>query len=146
MPSGFKVIEHTADFGLRVWAKQIEELFVEAARAFTSCIVDIDEVQNIERQTLHIEAESRDLLLHKMLREILFLQQQNEMVFTEFQVEKSNLNIPDVDTLNMDLVLCGEKLDPQRHTICREVKAVTYHDFYLKRNGPWWETSFIFDV
>jgi SHS2 domain-containing protein len=146
MPSGFKIVEHTADFGLRVWAKQLDELFIESARALTSCIVDMDQIQNVVKQVLHVEAESQEQLLHKMLREILFLQQQNEMVFTEFQVEKSNLNLHGVDTMFMDMLLGGEKVDPQRHNVCREIKAVTYHDFYLKRNGPWWETSFIFDV
>jgi SHS2 domain-containing protein len=40
----------------------------------------------------------------------------------------------------------GEKIDPGRHEIKTEIKAVTYHGLYLRQTERGWEAQVIFDV
>ncbi|MFQ5751250.1 MAG: archease, partial [bacterium] len=40
----------------------------------------------------------------------------------------------------------GEKIDEARHEIYTEVKAVTYHDLYIKQIAQGWEAQVIFDL
>jgi SHS2 domain-containing protein len=43
-------------------------------------------------------------------------------------------------------VVRGERLDPARHQIFTEIKAVTFHGMRLERGEKGWEAQIIFDV
>jgi len=40
----------------------------------------------------------------------------------------------------------GEPIDPARHTIYTEVKAITYHGLKLERRDEQWYARIIFDL
>ncbi len=40
----------------------------------------------------------------------------------------------------------GEPVDPARHAIHTEIKAVTYHRLAVRRTAARWETRVIFDL
>ena len=138
-------MDHTADIGLRVWGKNGPELFDEAARAMMAQIIDLDTVKGVQKQAIHLDAESTESLLHSWLREILYYLDKG-LVFNGFHIEKHNLSDKKAGEYFLDGYLVGESFDPGRHEICIEVKAVTYHNFYLKTKGPWWEANIVLDV
>ena len=145
MSGGYKIIDHTADIGLKVWGKSGPELFDEAARALLSQIIDLDSVEPVQKQAIQLNAETPQQLLHQWLREILFLVDKG-LVFNQFHIEKHNLSEKNVPAYYLEGYLAGEKIDLDRHEICKEVKAVTRHNFYLKTKGPWWEAHLLLDV
>ena len=145
MAGGFKIIDHTGDIGIKVWGKSQGDLFIEAATAMTSFIIDGNAIQNKETWNLNIEGVTMEDLLLNWLREILFLIEKG-VGFKGFQIEKNNLSEKKVDTYFINAVLSGERLNPNRHEICNEIKAVTRHDLYIKKHGEWWETNILFDV
>jgi SHS2 domain-containing protein len=143
---GYKILEHTADLGLQVWGKTPEELFTEAAQAMLSLCVDLKSVAEKEAYPLRIEAGSLEDALHVLLREILSEMQIKSWIFCRFQIEKTNISKNGQKTYFLESKLWGEPIDQKRHDICLEIKAVTRHNFYVKRNHPWWEASILFDV
>jgi SHS2 domain-containing protein len=40
----------------------------------------------------------------------------------------------------------GERIDPARHRLAREVKAITYHGLWLRPQGAGWAAEVIVDV
>ena len=42
--------------------------------------------------------------------------------------------------------LYGEKLDPSRHPLRGDIKAVTLHRFTLRQNGDTWEATVVLDI
>jgi len=42
--------------------------------------------------------------------------------------------------------IAGERLDPRRHRICREIKAATFHGLKLRRRRGLWSARIIFDL
>ena len=40
----------------------------------------------------------------------------------------------------------GEKIDPDKHEIGNDVKAVTYHDFKLTQEGDKWTCYVLLDI
>ena len=146
MSGGFKIQEHTADIGIRVWAKTLPELFEEAAGAMISIIQDEKEKASEIRKTVHLDASSVDELLFRWLREILFLIENENVVYGRFHIETHNLAEKDADTYFLTANIQGTAFSKLRHEVCKEIKAVTRHGFYLKKNEPWWETSVLFDV
>ena len=145
MSSGYKILDHTADIGLRVWGKNGPELFTEAAIATMSQIVSMDTIENVQKQVIHLEEETLESLLHQWLRAILFYFDKG-LVFNQFHIEKHNLSDKKASRYYLEGYWLGEPIDMNRHEICMEVKAVTRHNFYLRAKDPWWEANIVLDV
>lgn len=146
MKAGFEIIEHTADIGIRVWGESCKDVFKEAAAGMLNIIVDTHAVRCREKRIIKVEAEQIEELLLLWLREVLFLVEQAGMVFSKFQVKKDNFAYKNARKYVFYCSLEGEKVDPERHNICREVKAVTRHGLYIKRSPYLWEARVYFDV
>lgn len=146
MPGGYKPVEHTADVGIKAWGQNQKELLEEAALGMVSQTYNPDTVEEKEVRELELEAETMDELLLQWLREILYFMENEALLFKRFQIEKDNFSLKNEKTLHIQATMHGEKRDPTRHDICKEIKAVTRHGLYAKKNGPWWEANVLFDV
>ncbi|HPP52740.1 MAG TPA: archease, partial [Thermoguttaceae bacterium] len=70
----YETFEHTADLGLRIQAESLERLFEEAAEAlFSVLVVNWNQTATVQQETLRLEAESIEDLLHDWLSELLVL-------------------------------------------------------------------------
>jgi SHS2 domain-containing protein len=146
LAGGYKAIEHSADIGIKAWGRNQKELLVEAANGMVVQIYNPSQVEEIENCSLSLEADSLEELMLIWLKEILFRIEQERFLFSRFQIEKDNFSIRNAKTLLIQATLHGMKADPTRHDICKEIKAVTRHGLYVRKNGPWWEGNILFDV
>ena len=73
------------------------------------------------------------------LTELLFLYETERWLFSRFEPRL-------LDDHRLEAEAWGEKLDPERHPIDREVKAVTYHRMALVRQGKLFKTTIVFDL
>jgi SHS2 domain-containing protein len=60
-------------------------------------------------------------------------------LFNEFAIDS-------ISTTSVRATARGEKIDPARHVIQTEIKAVTYHGLYVREVENGWEAQVIFDV
>jgi SHS2 domain-containing protein len=93
------------------------------------------------RQTRGLEVSSEDpeALLVEYLSAIL-----NVIEADRFAVR--TVSVVAADQGSVKARLSGEPLDPARHEILREVKAVTYHQTKIAREGGQWIGRVILDV
>ncbi len=135
----YETFEHTADLGLRIWASDLDTLFVEAARAlFSVIVVDLDSVRPVNRLEVRLENEPRELLLIDWLRELLFHFDCEHQLFSRFEVK--------VNEDGLSGSAWGEPLDRSRHVLEHEVKAITYHGLCLERTPQGWLAEVIVDI
>lgn len=135
----YETFEHTADLGLRVRAADLNELFAEAARALFSVLVaNPDAVQAVRQLSFHVDAARRDDLLRDWLAELLWTFDTRRVLLSSFEVE--------LDDRGLDATAWGEPVDPERHQLDLEVKAVTYHGLKLQRDGESWLAEVIVDI
>jgi SHS2 domain-containing protein len=135
----FELFEHTADIGLRVRAADLPELFRDAARAlFSVMVANLDEVRPVQDVALRIEAGQLDDLLHDWLAELLYTFDARHLVLSAFEVN--------VEPPCLTAVARGEPLDPQRHHLGMEVKAITYHGLKLEHQDGDWLAEVIMDI
>jgi SHS2 domain-containing protein len=139
MPEKFEFIEHTADLGFRAYAASIEELFVHAAEAFFETILSSESVEERIERSIEVEARALDELMVSWLDEFLYLYDTEKLVFKRFQIKPIQQN-------RLEATAWGEIMDPVRHEIKRGIKAVTYHQLYVKKEGGFWEAQVILDV
>jgi SHS2 domain-containing protein len=135
----YELIDHTADLGILVRAPQLPELFPAAARALFDLTCDLSQVSPDTRLELSLEDTELDCLMVKWLNELIFLHETRRLLFSEFAVRIS-------DGYRLDARLGGERLDLHRHTLFRGIKAATYHQLQILKQGEIWSARIIFDV
>jgi SHS2 domain-containing protein len=131
---GFEEISHTADWSARIWAEDLPSLFVEAARAMNS--LSGTAIGNGPRVTRTFDAEAPDAesLLVAFLSELLYLQEQKDLTFDQF-----------------DLRVAGQwlKVEMEGAQIAsseKAIKAVTYHNLRIEKTNEGFEVTIVFDV
>ena len=120
-------------------AANLDEVFAEAGRGFFSMIVDdLDQVARTQR--LHLAVRGRDPadLLVDWLHELLVAFETRGVVLSGFEVRLGH------DGLEAECR--GEALDPDRHRLLHEVKAVTYHGLRVERDEEGWVAEVIVDI
>lgn len=136
----YEIIEHTADIGIKAYGRTREDLFSHMAEGMFSLIVPPEEVQSRRTVAVKATAEEWDLLLVAWLKELLFLFDTQRFLGKEFQITRLKLT-------QIEATVTGEDLDLSRHSVDKEVKAVTYCDLSLSQ-GPdgIWTAQVIFDI
>jgi SHS2 domain-containing protein len=135
----YELFEHTADLGLRAKAPDLNALFEEAAKALTSAIVEDPAAIGLEAEAaIDIAGTDREYLLFDWLKELLYRFDAEHMVFSRFEVK--------VRDDGLTGKAWGEPLDPARHVLSHEVKAITYHELKVEKTADGWLAEVIVDI
>lgn len=140
----FEIINHTADIGIRVFGKTLEDLFVNAAFAMSELIVKNPPTPPFVKGgkggfVVKITAVDKEQLLVKWLSEILYLIDAKNLMPVGFKISE-------VSDTYLAAAVAVEPFDPAKHKIKRQIKAVTYHGLAIKKAGGQFEVSVIFDI
>jgi SHS2 domain-containing protein len=135
----YETFEHTADLGLRVRAPDLDTLFAEAGQALFSAIVeDLGTVRPLQRIDVRLAGEEREYLLFDWLKELLYHWDAGHLLFGRFEVKVSDTGLAGS--------AWGEPLDPARHNLEHEVKAITYHGLRVEQTADGWLAEVIVDI
>jgi SHS2 domain-containing protein len=135
----YETFDHTADVGVRVSAPDLTGLFAEAARGLLSLLVD--DVHSVEpRVKLSIRLEEADLeyLFFDWLRELLFLFDARHFLVAACDIR--------IDAGILQATVKGEACDAQRHSLAHEVKAITSHRLFVRKEPDGFKAEFIVDI
>jgi SHS2 domain-containing protein len=135
----FELVEHTADIGFRAYGSSREELFANCARALISIMFDVTDVNEKRSWHLSAEGEDQESLLVNWLNEVLFFLDTRRLVFGRLQVAFPA-------TFRIECTAWGEERDPQRHPGRLQVKAATYHQLRIVKEGDVWMAEVYVDV
>jgi SHS2 domain-containing protein len=128
----YEFFEHTADLGLRVRAADLNTLFAEAAEALFAVIVeDPATIRPLQPVSVRVPGDDREYLLFDWLKELLYRFDAEHLLFGRFEVQ--------VGSAGLTATAWGEPLDPARHALSHEVKAITYHGLRVEQtaDGNW---------
>jgi len=135
----YETFEHTADLGLRVRAPDLDTLFAEAAACLFSAIVeDLATVRPLQCIDVKIDGTEREYLLFDWLRELLYCFDGRHLVLSRFAVR--------VTETGLEGQAWGEPIDPERHALTHEVKAITYHGLKVEQTADGWLAEVIVDI
>jgi SHS2 domain-containing protein len=125
MMSTYKYFNHTADLGIEVYGKTLEELFINIGRAI--CETQVSGKIELKKQIkIEIESESQEDLFIDWCRELLY-----NFSVHGFIPEKYKISI---HNLSLKAHLSGDIFNNKKHKIKTEIKNPTYHNFQLKKN------------
>lgn len=135
----YEVFEHTADLGLRVVATDLNALFAEGGQALFAVLVeDIATIEPREEVSFEIEGDDYDYLFFDWLNELLYTFESRGLLLREFDVQ--------VGDRGLKATALGEPVDPERHRLDHEVKAITYHALRVEQTADGWLAEVVVDI
>ncbi|GBC96907.1 Protein archease [bacterium HR16] len=136
--TGYEILEHTADKGVRAWGRTLEELFENASRGMYRLVVDPAGKQADVILPVQVEVPDpldRSDLLVKWLRELIYLTDVQKVVFIDFTVHR-------VTETTVEGEARGVTVQDNSMLDGAPVKAVTYHGLRLEQTPKGWEAEF----
>lgn len=133
---GFREVEHTADRALKIFGRNLNELFISAAEGMTSLMVaDMSGVSGEIEKTIEMDAIDTESLLVEWLSELAYWAEAEMLIFKTFRIQKIT-----VDHLAASVI--GGKLP----ALEKHIKAVTYHNLKIIKSRQGLEATIVFDV
>ena len=143
MPYRFVEDAPTADIGFVATGETLEECFTAAAAATLEAMLGNPESLRLkERLPLSVVGDSKEIALLKMLEEMIFYKDARSL-FLRIRDVRTEL---EGEACNVQGTLEGERIDPQRHELANDVKAVTMHRLSVRQTVTGWEASVVLDV
>lgn len=143
MPYAFLEDVATADIAFEATGRNLEELFTSAAQATTNVMIrDLKQICKKKMKQITVESEELDFLLFNFLQEIIYYKDAELLLFGEYNVKivwEENLYRLQVDAY-------GEELEGQRHELVVDVKAVTMHQFEVRKVEEGWMARVLLDI
>ena len=130
-----------SDCAYRAFGATLEELFTNAARAVTACMVALESVASKRIVEIELEAASESDLLYNWLEEIIYLKDTENLFLVDFEID-----ITAADKKKLKARASGDHIDYNRQKINIDVKAVTMHEFNLEKKADGWEAFVVLDL
>lgn len=134
----FRLLPHTADLRVEVRGVDLPDLFSGCVLALFSLLVDRRTVRDAEVRNAEIAADTAEEQLFFLLREALLLFSAHRYLARDAHVT--------IIGKQVTLTVRGELLDASRHSVRREIKAVTAHAMAVERSPDGVLGRFVVDV
>lgn len=134
----YKYINHTADLGIEVQAKTIEELFINIAKAIFETQIK-GKILAKFNVNFEINGPSLEEIFIEWCRELLYRFSVGGFIPKDYKIFLT-------DQHHLTTNLKGDIFDPKRHKIKLEIKNPTYHNFNIKKLETGYCATIIFDV
>lgn len=147
----FYEIDHTADLALQVNGKSVEELFLNALKGMYYLIfrsqLDIKKLRETESEgnvkPIMMSAPTLEDLLVLWLSDMVYkIEVYNKVVtgYTGLQILETK------ESSQLEGRLLYKNISEMGLEMENEIKAVTYHQLDIRKNGNDWSTKITFDV
>ena len=132
----------TADVAFEATGKSLEEAFTSAAEATLNVMIDEpDRIERKEAVDVELENDELEMLLFDFLNELVYYKDSRKLL-----LRVDEIRIEDEGQFRLAAKLSGEKLDPMKHPLGADVKAVTLHRFSLSKSDDGWKATAVLDI
>ena len=133
----------TADIAFEAYGQSKEEMFIAAADALMNVMVeDLGTIAERLWREVSVEAETLEMLLFQFLQEFIFYKDAEQLLLRAARMRFK-------EHKGMWMVTArayGETLDPGKHPLNVDVKAVTMHQFSVSENQGQWKARVVLDI
>jgi SHS2 domain-containing protein len=130
----WELIDHTGDIGVLARAPTLEALFADCARAMFSVLAESPEPAPEGADEFPVPGAEPAEELRDFLSELLYRFSAERRMYVGFTPSAGAV------------AAAWESYDAVRHPLRTELKAVTYHQLEVVREGGAWRGRVIFDV
>lgn len=135
--SGFEILEHTADAGVRAQGQTREAVLENAAQGFYALALQQKPQGSAEKFTFHFQAENLESLLVRFLEELVYLLYTRNRVGTKYDLKL-------ISDSHLEAEIEFQSIQAQ--DIAREIKSPTFHQLKFEQRGDAWLAEVYFDL
>ncbi|MBN2033264.1 MAG: archease [Deltaproteobacteria bacterium] len=135
----FEYLDHAGDLGIKIYGKDLPDLFRHAAEALFHVITNPETIQVKETRTLTLQGHNLEELLVDWLNEFIYLFETRGLLFSDFDFFFLNAQ-------TLEAKVGGEPYDESRHVIKTTVKSATYHQLWIQHKKGIWRAQVIIDL
>ena len=164
----------TADVAFEAWGETLEATFTAAAEATMKVmVVDLETISPVVTRRVEVSADDVEMLLFALLQELIFYKDAEQLLLRVANVQihgsdpagmfpgpekawdetaRRNPQPATFGNSNQDNGLRltadarGEMLNPEKHDLIVDIKAVTLHRFQVERTARGWEALVVLDI
>jgi SHS2 domain-containing protein len=164
----------TADVAFEAWGETPEAMFTAAAEATMKVMVaDLETISPVVTRRVEVGAEDVEMLLFALLQELIFYKDAEQLLLrvVSIQIHGSDpvgmFSSPEKawdetakrkvqpaafgsgnqdNSLRLTADARGETINPDKHDLIVDVKAVTLHRFKVERTARGWEALVVLDI
>lgn len=134
--ANYEIVDHTADWALRVWGMDFADLLLNAAVGMNELMLGKGiSVPATESRQLSLEAFDRETLLVDWLSDLAYFAEMEQMVFP-------HITLTTVTPTHLSANLRGGPVAE----LVKHIKAVTYHNLEIIETAVGLEVTIVFDV
>lgn len=145
MPYSYRYLDDiaTADVAFVAWGESLEDLCKAVADATINVMVnDLNTIEPREKREIRLDADAADMLLFELMQELIFYKDAEQLLLRLLDVRIEERD----GHLHLVAQAAGERLDPGKHDLVVDVKAVTLHRYRVEPSSRGWEATVILDV
>jgi len=135
----YEQFPHTADIGVRVYGRDLKELFANAAFAMFDITADLEGLKAETEASFELAADNYEELLIAWLEELLYSFCTKQLIFSEFTIDE-------LDQKHLKASARGRAIAANRNRLKTEIKAATYSGLEIKKTDDGYSVEIIFDV
>ncbi|MBN2402721.1 MAG: archease [Spirochaetes bacterium] len=133
-----------ADIAFKISGKDIPELFLSAAEAVISVMIENPKsISHRKKRKAEFKNAAIDMLLYDFLNELIYVKDAESLLLIPKTINLTK------NTNNAFIIKCeffGEQIDDGRHVLKTDVKAVTLHNLTAAESETGWAAVFVLDV
>ncbi|HJZ18571.1 MAG TPA: archease [Candidatus Nanoarchaeia archaeon] len=135
----YEFLPHTADIKFKVYGKNLKEIFENSVLAISEISSRHEKVKSRKIERADIEGGDNESLLRGLIEHIIFLFDTENFIVSKAKVRFDKI------VRRMDVTFYGD--DSKNYKDLDYIKAVTYHDMYVKNPGKNnWVAQVVVDV
>jgi SHS2 domain-containing protein len=147
MPWHFLDDRAVADLAFSATGATLEELFQSTVDALVSAMVsDLDSVTPREKREIELTAETADDLLFELMQEIISAKDSDGLLLRVDSIRVAEGSGGALPVASLSATLKGDRIDPKRHRLSADVKAVTLYRGRIQAVQDGWEAGVALDV
>jgi SHS2 domain-containing protein len=130
-----------ADVIFTAEAESLPTLLEACAEATFAVMTEPAEIKPKDRHNVTVHANTLEDLLFLWLEDLVFIKDNEEFLAGRFRVR-----CPETPPFHLQALVEGEKIDRRRHVLKVDVKAPTYHEMDIRKDGDRWYARVVLDV
>ncbi|MDP2983319.1 MAG: archease [Candidatus Latescibacter sp.] len=132
-----------ADAAFEATGETLEDLFTACADALMNVMVEnLESIRSKRSLEVSLDEESLEMLLFGLLEELVYYKDAEQLLL---RVKKINV-ATGAEHYKLEAILSGEKINPEKHHLLVDVKAVTLHRFRVVKTDGAWKATVVVDI
>ena len=135
MSKRFEEIDHTADLAIRVYGRDMSELFANAAHGMFALMAEPSVEEPAREREVSLEATDYEGLLVDWLNELIYLHEVEGETYSQFAIK----------TLSPTELKAQVTGGPTKNKT-KAIKAATFHELEVVKTDKGYQATIVFDV